>query len=100
MCRDCRVRAPILIRRGIEPSRWREAGSDRQEWVEKAMHMRAVMLIVLAVMFAAGTAILPITSSRMVNAADEGAGVARGAALSLQINQPGTAETASRYQSV
>ncbi len=64
------------------------------------MHMRAAMLIVLAVMFAAGTAILPITSSRMVNAADEGAGVARGAVLSLQISQPGTAETASRYQSV
>jgi hypothetical protein len=100
MCRDCRVRAPILIRHGVEPSRWREAGSDRQEWVEKAMHMRAAMLIVLAVMFAAGTAILPITSSRMVNAADEGAGVARVAALSLQISQPGAAEPASRYQSV
>jgi hypothetical protein len=100
MCRDCRVRAPILIRHGVEPSRWRGAGSDRQEWVEKAMHMRVAMLIVLAVMFAAGTAILPMKSSRVANAADEGAGVARVAALSLQISQPGTAETASRYQSV
>jgi hypothetical protein len=51
-------------------------------------------------MFAAGTAILPNTSSRVANAAYEGAGVARVAALSLQMSQPGTAETVSRHQSV
>ncbi len=64
------------------------------------MHVRAAMLIVLAVLFAAGTAIIPIDGSRTVTAADEGVGVARLAALGLQLSQPSAVVQTARYQSV
>lgn len=64
------------------------------------MHVRAAMPIVLAVLFAAGTAMLPIDASRTVTAADEGVGVGRLAALGLQLSQPSAVEQTARYQSV